>query len=622
MSRIRFCILLLLLICCWTVAGTAEEPPAPPAPEPSAGSAEDKPAHPLQVRLIQFRGNHVISSGDLKKVMTTHEKRFRWFFKAPFDENVFKEDLERIETYYRSQGFYHARVVSWEVVPMVSDNVRIEIRVEEGEPMIITDLTVVVDGDKTGSWNDDVLKVLPLKAGERFTAPGYEDSERAAASFFGDWGYPKAKIDLKGRLDKGTNKGTLTLVVEKGPICEFGPITFEGNEHVKTDIIRRELTFHEGERFSSHKVSDSQQKLFSLDLFQFVDLSVQNLDGPETVLPIRVLVKESKPQTVRVGVGYGTEDQLRGQVQWELRDFLGDGRRLQVNAKASSLIQLLDTKFTQPYLFDPKSNLTVGGGILHEDQESFENRKIYVNPMVNYKWSERLSSQFGYNLETNRLMDVKVAPQVLGPEDQENQAYLVSSLVSGVLWEKVDNQLNPRNGVRVIPTLEWASSTLGSQVDFVKFTIEGRGYLPVWSRSVLAGKLKWGTIQRLENTQELPIFKRFFAGGSDSVRGWPYQKLGPLDKDGNPIGGLSLLEGSVEYRFPVRPPFEGVLFFDFGNVFLESFELSELGYAAGCGVRYQTPVGPLRVDFGYQLNPPEGDFFNPYQIQVSIGQAF
>jgi len=108
------------------------------------------------------------------------------------------------------------------------------------------------------------------------------------------------------------------------------------------------------------------------------------------------------------------------------------------------------------------------------------------------------------------------------------------------------------------------------------------------------------------------------------VRGYPYQKLGPLDQYGNPIGGMTLVEGSLEWRFPVMVPFEGVLFADFGNVFERSYEIlwSNLRYTAGCGIRYLTLVGPLRLDFGYQLNPPEKSTFNPYQIYFSIGQAF
>ncbi|MGC8494714.1 MAG: BamA/TamA family outer membrane protein, partial [Syntrophobacteraceae bacterium] len=139
-----------------------------------------------------------------------------------------------------------------------------------------------------------------------------------------------------------------------------------------------------------------------------------------------------------------------------------------------------------------------------------------------------------------------------------------------------------------------------------------------------AARLKYGAIEPLGDTSEVPIFKRFFSGGADSVRGYPYQRLGPLAADGNPIGGMELLEGSLEFRFPIKKTLEGAIFSDFGNVAptLDSFSWQDNRYTAGVGLRYLTLVGPLRFDVGYELNPPEHVSFAPYQFYFSIGQAF
>lgn len=578
----------------------------------------------LQVRYIEFHGIHALQAGELKKVMETKEKRFRWFSKAPLKEADLNEDLDRIEKYYRSRGFYHVRLVSHKIVPLTGDNVKIEIEIEEGPPMVVSSVSLLVDGETEGSWHGELMGLLPLKPGERFEIPVYQDIEKVVLRHLGDWGYPKAHVDLKATLNKNTNLASASVSVEKGEICYIGSIKVEGNETIEEEIILRELTFKTGDRFAGSKIQESQQRLFGLDLFQFVDLSVENMEGDGTTLPIRVLVRAAKKQTVRVGVGYGTEDDFRGQVQYEVRNFMGDGRRLQVNTKASSLVQFLEGKLLQPYVLGPRTSLTVSGGVYHEVQESFENRKLVMSPVLNYKWQDKLSSYVGYNLEANRLLDVNVEAVSHLPVDEENEEFLVSSFIEGTSWDNVDDLLNPKKGVRLIENLEWASVGLGSQVDFVKVTLEGRGYLPFKKYGVLAGRLELGAIHELENTSDIPIFKRFFSGGSDSVRGYPYQRLGPADEDGNPVGGLSLVEGSLEYRFPIRDPFEGVVFSDFGNVFKRSFDFAfdDLRYTAGVGVRYLTLVGPLRLDVGYQLNPPEGEFFDPYQFHFSIGQAF
>lgn len=593
-------------------------------PSAFATQEEAAPTAPPEVRFIKFKGVETLSAGDLKNLLKTKEKFLGLFAKAPLDETVLAEDLERIKTYYQSQGFYHTQIESHKAVPLLGREVILEIQLREGPPMVVSALTLEVDGQSSGPWHEQLLSAMPLHPGDRFSTPAYQDIEKAALRVLSDWGYPKARVELKAQLDKRSNLAEIAVAVRIGPACYFGPVTVEGNENVGTDVILREVTFHPGDRFNGSKVQETQQRLFGLDLLQFVDVTVENLDGNATMLPIHLLVKEAKKQTVRVGFGYGTVEEFRGQLQWEIRNFMGDGRRLQINAKASSLIQLLAGQFLQPYFLTPRSYLTVDGGIQHEDQVSFENQKEYVQPVFNYKWNERLSSYLGYDLEANRLLNVTVQPTVEGPQDRENENYYVSSLLQGNAWERVDIPANPRQGLRFFQTLEWASGALGSQVDFVKLTLEGRCYVPLSKYGVLAGRFRWGGIQSIEKTEYLPIFKRFFAGGPDSVRGYPYQRLGPLDQDGNPTGGMTLVEGSLEWRFPLRKSFEGVLFADFGNVFERSYEImwNSLRYTAGCGIRYLTLVGPLRFDFGYQLNPPEQSSFAPYQFYFSIGQAF
>ena len=448
----------------------------------------------LQVLDIRFRGNKIISSSTLKKILETKEKKFRWFFKAPFDEKVFSEDLKRIPEFYVSQGFYHMRLLSHEVLRVGGDNVKIVICLREGPPMKVGNLDLRIDGPHPLKWRKELLKILPLKAGGRFTTPGYKDIEKFAGIFLGARGYPKADIDMRALLNKATNLGKVTVKIRVGPVCTFGPIRLEGNESVSNRVIMREVRFHPGERFDGSKIEAARERLFALDLFQFVDISVEDLDKKTTVLPIRILVKEAKKKTVRLGVGYGTEDQFRGLGQYEIRNFLGDGRLLQINLKASSIVQLLEGEFTQPYFLDTSGALVVDGGIMRENEVSYVNLKTYLQPRYQYKWSSGLSSYWGYNFEANYLSNVVIPPS---PTDQEHQAYFVSSLVSGTTWDRVDSIINPGSGWRVLQYCEWASSYLGSQVDYLKFSLDGRGYVPLSKYGTLAAKLKYGAIEPL-----------------------------------------------------------------------------------------------------------------------------
>lgn len=584
-------------------------------------ASEKKGKSQLQVLKISFKGNKIIPTSTLKKILSTKEKKFRWFFKAPFDKKVFAEDLRRIPKFYMSQGFYHMRLLSHKVERLGGNNVKIVIRLMEGPPMKVSELDLRIDGPHPEKWRKEIIKIIPIKVGKRFTTPRYKDIEKAAGQFLAARGYPKAKIDMRALLNKGTNLGKVTVGIKVGPVCTFGPIRVEGNESVSSRVILRELRFHTGERFDSLKIEAARERLFGLDLFQFVDISVEDLTKKTTALPIRILVKEAKKQTIRLGVGYGTEDKFRGLAQYEIRNFLGDGRRLQVNVKGSSIVQLLEGRFVQPYFMGTRGRLIVDGGVMRESQVSFENLKTYFQPKYEYKWSDALESYAGYNFEANYLGSVVIPPS---PTDQEHQEYFVSSLIGGTTWNRVDSVLNPKKGWRVLQNMEWAGSILGSEVDYFKFSLEGRGYVPVLNLGTLAARLKYGAIEPLEDTSSVPIFKRFFCGGTDSVRGYPYQRLGPLAPDGNPIGGMELLEGSIEWRFPIRKPLEGAVFSDFGNVApeIDSFSWDNTRYTAGVGLRYLTIVGPLRFDVGYELNPPKHTTFAPYQFHFSIGQAF
>ncbi|ROR01484.1 Beta-barrel assembly machine subunit BamA [Desulfosoma caldarium] len=576
------------------------------------------------VRFIRFVGAKSFDTGRLEKIMETQARRFRWGRGHPLDEAVLQKDLERIEKFYKSKGFYDARVLGYRLIPLGGREVILEISVEEGRPVLVESVEVTVDDAAFGPWHDDLLKVIPLKPGRRFTSSDFYDTEKVVRHFLSLWGYPRAIVETQGTMDKEAKVARIEVHVALGPACFFGPVSVEGNQRVETDLIVKELTFRPGERYRAKALLDSQKRLMDLHLFTFVDVQPQLDASFESQVPVSVVVKEAKSQTVRFGAGYGTEDRLRGRVGYEYRNFLGQGRTLELDAKASSLVRFFEGRLTQPhFLYDPL-RLSVSGGVSREMQESYTNVQYFLRPQVTWQLNEHWLLNAGPNVEANRLVDVGLTSQAIRPSDQKGEEYYVSSLVFGATYQKVDNILDPRRGVQFFQRLEWGGSAVGSEVGFVKFGLEGRSYLPIDPLGVLAFRAKWGSIAELENTARVPIFKRYFSGGSSSIRGYPYQKLGPLDDDGNPLGGLTLLELSGEWRFPLKNSWEGVLFVDVGNVYESRYELlwDQLRSTVGAGLRYKTPVGPLRLDFGYQLNPPHQDFFNRYQIHLSIGQAF
>lgn len=581
----------------------------------------------LQVALISFTGNHTFSASQLKQLMKTREKGLlKIFEKAYYDEELLASDLKRIEDFYRSEGFYDAEVKKGEVKPIGKNLIRITIKIREGEPVRVSSIDLTVNGEKSGYWYGEIVNLIPLKEGKRFRIDDFDESERKILKYLADWGYPKARVQRKARIFKQSRKAAITLTVDTGQPCTFGVVKIEGLKKVDPKEIWVNLQFKPGERFSAQKVMKSQRKLYDSQLFTYVDIRVEGLDTDETSLPVTITVVEARPYTVKTGFGYGTEEQLRGRLELEARRFLGDGRTLRGLIKGSFIEQLAELQFHQPHFPSENQAIEWNAGWDHADQKSYSVNTLYSRPVINFNISPKWSWYAGHNLEFNRLtsVDIAVDTDELSYEQKDN--YFISSLLAGFVGRYIDDLLNPNRGFQIFSSAEWASSLTGSEVAFVKTTWEGRAYIPI-SGIVLALRTRWGTIVNLENEQKIPIFKRFFAGGGNSVRGYPYQKLGPLDSKGNPLGGSSVLEANVDLRFPITikgQSFQGVLFFDMGQVYPGQLSLDpfDLRYTIGTGLRYQTPIGPIRVDLGYQLNPPDQNFFGPFQIYFSIGQAF
>ncbi len=577
-----------------------------------------------EVQFIKFRGNNSLESSKLKALMDTKDKSLLHPLRKTYlDEDVLKDDIKRLERFYHSEGFYDVKIKYTEE-ELGHQKVNILISIDEGAPVIITKITLFIQDPPEKKWQDEISKLIPLKEGRRFRTEDYKDCEKVVLRYLSEKGYPKAKIETIARVFKAERKAFVWIDVYPGKKCNFGEISIEGLEGLDPKEVKRLLTFKTGETFKASKIRESQRRLFDSQLFSFVDISVEGLEGEETELPIRIKLREAKPYTVKLGVGYGTEDKLRGVVEFESRRFMGDARKLRVKAKGSVITQSLETQFIQPHFLKDSQWLEWRTGVSQDDQESFKTKTLYSILQLNIPVSSNLRFFIGPNVEANKLTDIKVFPNNLEIEDRKKENYFISSTVFGFSKDHLDDAINPSKGFRLLNTNEWASESIASDISYLKSDLEIRTYVPIYS-VILANRFRVGIISNVESGENIPIFKRFFAGGSNSIRGYPYNKLGPLDDRGNPLGGKTVMEVNTDFRFPlnfIKEHFEGVIFFDFGRVSPSEEKLFALDfqYGIGAGVRYNTVIGPLRLDFGYALNPPEGE--QPFQVYFSIGQAF
>ena len=267
--------------------------------------------------------------------------------------------------------------------------------------------------------------------------------------------------------------------------------------------------------------------------------------------------------------------------------------------------------------------IALTGSVWHEDVPAFEERAARVALDALSPRTGRWTGKIGYGLEWNETREVSDAAEFIldDPEDR----YLISSLHAEVGYDGTDHPLDATEGSRLRVTSELSPTWIGSEFDFLSFEAEARHYLSL-GPGVLAGRIQGAVVLPfgVTSSDEIPLPRRLFAGGGGSVRGFEYQKLGPLDASDEPVGGTTRVLASLEYRFPIVAPVGGVVFLDGGHVNLDPLhvEPSEFRYSAGVGVRIATPIGPLRADFGYVLNPSHDSEDDRGRLHFSIGQAF
>ena len=531
-----------------------------------------------------------------------------------FDPVTFREDLERLRRFYEARGYYRTRVTHDLTVD--SENSRVEVKIEifEGPPVIVAQVAVEVSGSDLSS------PILPIKDGDIFVEEVYLKGEEVLRQFFLDRGYAHVVTERHAEVNLDQDRARVSYRADSGPLSFFGETTVQGTNEVEPHVILRELSYKPGETFSAAKIAQSQQKILALDLFSLVRVAPKEVAGKPAIVPMEIQVAEKEPREIRVGVGYGTEDEFRVQLQWQHNNWLGGGRRLSILGRYSSIYITGAITLIQPHFFSPDTRAILSLRQDREDESTYLLNASRFNPRLEHFFDPRLKGFIGYRLEYDFLSRISSATiEALGPVRERG---LLSGPNMGLIWNTSDGPLNPTKGEVISLTFDQAGKIWGGQFRFYKVTGEARKYLLLGWETILASRLKIGFAEPLGSEENLPIFERLYSGGEKSVRGYARRKLGPLNSNGDPIGGLSLIEGSLELRRSIWGPLGGALFVDFGQVSLRSFDLpvNDLKFGSGFGVNYHTPVGPLSLYVGFPWRPARG--VDSWQIYFSVGAFF
>jgi outer membrane protein insertion porin family len=573
-------------------------------------------ARQWRVEKIEISGNTKFSDSEILRELLTKVRPWYLFWEAEssFDPITFREDLERIRRFYEARGYYQTRVTYDLTADPQSGQLEVKIEVIEGPPVIVSQVKVEVSGSSLSPPE------LPIKQGEIFVEESYRKGEETLRNFFLEHGYAHVTTERRAEVNLDQDQASVWYQADPGPLTVFGETTVTGTDKVEPEIVLRELSYKPGEIFSPAKIAESQAKILALDLFGLVRIVPKEVPGKPSSISMEVQVSEKEPREIRVGIGYGTEDEFRAQLRWQHNNWLGNGRRLSVEARYSSITTTGAITLVQPHFFSPRTRAIVSVRQDREDEDTYVLNASRFVPRLEHGFTPQLVGFIGYRLEYDRFDRIgEAAIEALGGVRERG---MMSGPTLGVVWNTSDGPLNPTKGEVVTFSFGQAGKIWGGQYSFYKVTTEAKKYHLLGWETILAGRLKIGFAEPLGPEENLPISERLYAGGEKSVRGYARRKLGPLDSRGNPIGGLSLIEGSVELRRPIWGPLGGALFIDFGQVSLRSFDLpvNDLKFGSGFGLNYQTPLGPLALYLGFPWRPPRGEA--SWQIYFSVGAYF
>ena len=597
----------------------------------------------IEVRSIRFIGVEAVDSSRLRSALATRQSaRLPWGKKRFFDRARFDTDLKRIQAFYADRGFPNASVTNFDIkLNSKQDAVDVTITIDEGEPIRIAAVDFVGFDVIPPDHLDDLKDRMPLNVGDPRDRQFVVTTHEMALNELRDHGFPYAKVATNETESDDGRTASLTFTAEPGQIAYIGTIEISGNRSVSDSVIRRELTFKPGDLYRRSEMQSSQRRLYALELFQFANVQALNpeLEAPE--VPVRVTVAEGKHQRVNFGVGYGTEEKARVDAEYHHVNFLGGARSAGAHGRWSSLDRGIRVDFTQPYFFRRHFSLNAEGQHWLTFTPAYDSTVTGGKMTVTHRMSERTSWSLSATDENvvSSITSLAINDPALrndlialglNPLTGE-QAGTLTSLGFDLQRSTADNLLNAHRGYQIAFHAEEAGRFLPGTFHYYATTLDGRHYFPFFGEKVvLASRLLGGNIRPVGLDQvNVPFSKKFFLGGATTIRGWGRFEVSPL-AGGVPIGGDSMFLVSEEARVPLHGRFGMVLFLDAGNVWENSggIMLNDLRYAVGPGLRYQTPIGPIRFDFGYQLNPIPGLLVNGepqtrrWRIHFSIGQAF
>jgi outer membrane protein assembly complex protein YaeT len=619
---------------------------------------------------IRIHGNRFFDTPTLMERLEMRAASFIRYRRGRFSQRLLDRDLDTIRDLYRSNGFREvvASGATARAFRGKEGELGVTIQILEGPQWHVgtLELVGVPDEDKSG-----LLAMLESTAGQAFSEANVAVDRDALLGFYYNNGYPDATFDWSQTDAEKPNEVNLRFTLSPGRREFVRGVLIRGLEITNPGLVSDRISLKPGDAISQRQISASQQKLYDLGIFAKAQPAIQNPDNPEDAKYVIFHLDEARKysftagvgaELARIGGGITTFDSPAGTTGFSPRislglnrlNFLGLGHTIGVQTRVSTLEQRAVFSYIAPH-FEGRENTTLSFSALFDasrDVRTFSAHRSEGSVQVSQKLTRATTAQLRYTFRYVTINDLKISPGLI---PLLSQPVRVGSISLSLFEDRRDDPTNSHRGYYNSIDLGLALRGLGSETDFSRVLLRNSTYHRLSKDVVLARSLQFGYIQRLGGLAEIPLAERFFSGGASSQRAFPDNQAGPRDTTtGFPLGGNALLFHQTELRFPLLGDnLGGVLFHDMGNIYTDirdiSFrfrqrDLSDFNYmvqAVGFGVRYRTPVGPVRLDLSFSPDSPRFFGFsgtldqllmnqgtlvnqriNVFQFHFSLGQTF
>ena len=474
---------------------------------------------------------------------------------------------------------------------------------------------VDITGDSLTVARSELLNKLNIRKKEFYDREAIIKDMEYLTQACNDDGYAYADVVPRTVPQEKTQTVDVTFNIKKGHEVFFNRITITGNTKTRDKVIRRQLAFNEGDLYSSSKLKSSYMALNRLRYFE--EINFQTEKGPDEALTdVNINIKEKPTGMFSIGAGYSAQDHAIGTAQISQQNLFGRGQILSLRASIGGLSNMYELSFIEPWLFDIPLWSKFDLWSAHREYDSYNLNTQGFGMTFGYPLWPYVTGYVGYRLFRNDVADVQdTASSIIKQEEGKTTESVVSFTLTK---DTTDDYMFPTKGYKNSGTIDYAGGPLQGSTDYIRYGAKSAWFHPLPLDTVFSVRGRAGYIQRTGDT-DVPIFERYYLGGIDTLRG--LRDVGPRDPSTNdPVGGFTMLCFNFEYIFPLvkNAGMKGVVFFDTGNAWDTGWHLDDMRKTAGVGVRWYSPIGPLRLEWGYVLDQKENEGSNRFEFTIGM----